>query len=320
MGSRLMKIPRARQDAHVARMADFLRRIVGVLAAVVVERFDQRAGRRHRMLAARARRWRGASDQCERSVRRCATRCATCSGLLWIWPSTSDQPRAHHLLAERSITFGHTTILAMPVSSSSVMNTTPLALPGRCRTSTTPAQRTRFLSLAWQTSSQVTHALPGEHRAQKFHRMALQRQPDGLVIGDHLLRQRHHGQRRGVFVGLLARGGDFEQRQRHVVRQSAHRPQRRAAVEPERAKSIGIGQQDQRALRQCGVAGKILQRGEGAARARGDDALGPVSISTPASCPRPDRIRLVSFAAKSLSSSLSTHLKPSIWRKPSRTA
>ena len=38
--------------------------------------------------------------------------------------------------------FGHTTMLAMPVSSSSVMNTTPLALPGRCRTSTTPAQRT----------------------------------------------------------------------------------------------------------------------------------------------------------------------------------
>ena len=86
-------------------------------------------------------------------------------------------------------------MLAMPVSSSSVMNTTPLALPGRCRTSTTPAQRTRFLSLAWQTRSQASDALPGEHRPQKFHRMALQRQPDGLVIGDHLLRQRHLGQR-----------------------------------------------------------------------------------------------------------------------------
>ena len=39
----------------------------------------------------------------------------------------------------RSNTFGQTTRLAMPLSSSSVMNITPLALPGRCRTSTRPA-------------------------------------------------------------------------------------------------------------------------------------------------------------------------------------
>ena len=31
-----MKIPRARQDAHIARMADFLGRVVRVLATVVV--------------------------------------------------------------------------------------------------------------------------------------------------------------------------------------------------------------------------------------------------------------------------------------------
>ena len=71
---------------------------------------------------------------------RCATRWVTSSGLLDI-ALDQDQPRAHHL-PEFSITFGHTTMLAMPVATSIVINTTPLALPGRWRTSTTPAQRT----------------------------------------------------------------------------------------------------------------------------------------------------------------------------------
>ena len=47
-----MKIPRRRQDAHVARVANFLRGIVEVFAAVVVERFDQRGSRRHGGFAA----------------------------------------------------------------------------------------------------------------------------------------------------------------------------------------------------------------------------------------------------------------------------
>ena len=37
----------------------------------------------------------------------------------------------------------HTMVLAMPVSSSSVMKITPLAVPGRWRTSTSPATVTR---------------------------------------------------------------------------------------------------------------------------------------------------------------------------------
>ncbi len=180
-----------------------------------------------------------------------------------------------------SITFGHTTILAMPVSSSSVMKTTPLALPGRCRTSTTPAQRTRRLSLRVVDVLAGDDALSREPLAQEFHRVALQRQPDGLVIGDHLLRQRHLGQRLCVLVGLLARDRGLEQRQRHVVGQPPHRPQRRAAVEPDGAERIGIGQQDQRAFRQSGVAGEFFQRGEGTARAGGDDAVGPVVVSLP---------------------------------------
>lgn len=47
-----MKIPRRRQDAHVAGVADFLRRHICVVATVVVERLDQVGACRHRMLAA----------------------------------------------------------------------------------------------------------------------------------------------------------------------------------------------------------------------------------------------------------------------------
>ena len=110
--------------------------------------------------------------------------------------------------------------------------------------------------------------------------MALQRQPDGLIVGHHLLRQRHQRQGLRLLVRLLARGGDFEQRQRHVIGQPPHRPQCGAAIEPDGAKRIGIRQQDQRALGQPGVAGEILQRGERAALPRGDDALGPVVALT----------------------------------------
>src|SRR5689334_7031944 len=42
----LMKIPRGRQDAYVARMTNALRRIIQVIARIVVERFDQRRSRR----------------------------------------------------------------------------------------------------------------------------------------------------------------------------------------------------------------------------------------------------------------------------------
>jgi hypothetical protein len=42
-----MKIPRARQDAHIAGMADFLGRIFRMVAAVVVERLNQGRPSRH---------------------------------------------------------------------------------------------------------------------------------------------------------------------------------------------------------------------------------------------------------------------------------
>ena len=79
-----------------------------------------------------------------------------------------------------------------------------------------------------------------------------------------------------MFVRLFARGGGFEQRQRHIIGQPPYRPKCCAAVEPDGAKRIGIRQQDQRTLGQPRVAGEILQRGERAALPCGDDALGPI--------------------------------------------
>src|SRR5216683_649077 len=75
-------------------------------------------------------------------------------------------------LRKRSITFGQTTILAMPHQHH------------------TGAAHT-LLVIGMADTFAGDDALLGKHRPQKFHRMALQRQPDGLIIGDHLLRQRH---------------------------------------------------------------------------------------------------------------------------------
>ena len=127
-------------------------------------------------------------------------------------------------LRNRSITFGHTTILAMPVSSSSVMNTTPLALPGRCRTSTTPAQRTRCLSLAWQISLAGDDALARKHRRARI--------PSDVpsVTGGWSGSRRppvpaaaSAGSGLRLLVRLLARGGASNSGSAHIVGQPPHR-------------------------------------------------------------------------------------------------
>ena len=69
------------------------------------------------------------------------------AAITWVTPSSvSTRPRTSisraliTTLRYLSIVSGQTTRLATPVSSSSVMNTTPLAEPGRWRISTTPAR------------------------------------------------------------------------------------------------------------------------------------------------------------------------------------
>ena len=60
-----------------------------------------------------------------------------------------------------------------PVSSRSVMNTTP-AVPGICLTRITPAHLAREPSLACPTCAQVTRPLGLEHIAKEFHWVAFQ--------------------------------------------------------------------------------------------------------------------------------------------------
>ena len=79
-----------------------------------------------------------------------------------------------------------------------------------------------------------------------------------------------------LFVRLFARSRRLEQRQRDIIGQPPHRPKRGTAVEPDGTKRIGVREQNQSALGQCGVAGEILKRRKGTALSRGDDALGPI--------------------------------------------
>ena len=168
----------------------------------------------------------------------------------------------------------------MPVSSSSVMKTTPLALPGPLpHQHHAGAADATWRSWRWLISLPLQpHTLRSEHLAQKFHRMPLQRQlRDGLVIGDHLLRQRHQRQRPCVLVGLLARDGCFE---------TAAAARRRAAAAPPRSTARRSSPMERNASASASrinarfgkpdVAGEFFQRGEGPARAGGDDAGGPV--------------------------------------------
>ena len=119
--------------------------------------------------------------------------------------------------------------------------------------------------------------------------MAFQRQADRLVIGHHLLRARHGGQLGVRLLGQLGRVRRGEQRQ-HALRHSPRLPQRIAPAQPDRAAGIGIGQQPQ-------------------ARA----------TASPARCASCSTwVKPVPRAATSASAHSSR--KPSIWRKPSRSA
>ena len=143
---------------------------------------------------------------------------------------------------KRSKIRGHTIVLAMAVSSSSVMKMT-LPWPGRCRTSTRPATVTRRPDGILTKRSWRENAARGKIGAQEGYRMRLQRQMQAPIVLDHMLARQHRRQSR---VGLQLRHGDArEQRQVVLVAgalQSPHRPQRLAAVEAERTEGVGFGE------------------------------------------------------------------------------
>jgi len=187
------------------------------------------------------------------------------------------QPRAHHLLAKA---FHH---LATPrywrcrFSSSSVMKTTPLALPGRCRTSTTPAQRTYCRS--WHgTRMRRPERVRCQILPAEIPSVALQRQSDGLIICDHMLRQRHQRQWCASFVRLPRARRRFRTAGAVYRRANAAPPKGRRDGRARWNETHRRPQQNQRPLGKRGVAGKILQRSKGAALACGDDALDPVCL------------------------------------------
>ena len=85
-------------NADVAGVADFLRGIFAVVAAVVVERLDQGRARRHRVLAAQ--RIIGEADQIVRAVDHpLRHQMRHLLGAALDITLDQDQPRAHHLLA-----------------------------------------------------------------------------------------------------------------------------------------------------------------------------------------------------------------------------
>jgi hypothetical protein len=121
------------------------------------------------------------------SISRSATIWVTLSAD-WTRPTTCRIRARITTGRNRSSTRGQTTRFAIPVSSSSVTKTTPLAEPGR------------------------------------WHRMGFQRQADGLIVGDHMLRQPHGGQL-GIGLGaeFVAVGG-LEQGQGIIIGKTAHCP------------------------------------------------------------------------------------------------
>ena len=112
-----------------------------------------------------------------------------------------------------SNTAGQTTRLAIPVSSSMVMKTTPLACPAAGGSA--PRRRsTAVCRRGWCELLGGDELLRRIMRAQEMHRMRLQAQADGLVIADHMLGERHHRKLRGLALpALVARLGISEQRQ-----------------------------------------------------------------------------------------------------------
>ena len=104
-----------------------------------------------------------------------------------------------------SNTLGQTTMLTMPVSSSSVRKITPLAVPGRWRTSTRPATLTRRpASLSSQCAALVMTPRRARLLAEEGDRVRLQRQGDGGVVVHDVLAQRRLRQVDAALVEQVA--------------------------------------------------------------------------------------------------------------------
>ena len=170
----------------------------------------------------------------------------------------------------------------MPVSSSRVMNITPLALPGFCRTSTRPATVSR---------SPVRHGrgVGAGHRsvwrarslAQERDGMLAQRQADMVVVlrpprrpavigfsaHRRLVDLRHD--RACARAAAAANSGSGSSRSA-LMAQSASRRARRER----RPEGIRLGEPDEARDRHAGAAPQVVDAGEGLIGAGGDELRG----------------------------------------------
>ena len=152
------------------------------------------------------------------------------SSCLWLRPSITISRDVITTLRKRSSGFGQMMTFAMPVSSSIVMNTTPLAEPGRCRTRTTPATPTQepFFTLG-KSLQESTRALRKSSRKNTIGWALSDTQR--LVIVDDMLRERHLGQPHVRFIPYFARlaPGKEWQRRRIGERFTCHRAWRQSS-------------------------------------------------------------------------------------------
>ncbi len=140
-------------------------------------------------------------------------------------------------------TLFHTMTFTTPVSSSSVMKVTPLALPGCWRTSTRPATRTAAPCAVFCRSAERRKLPFCEALAQKLQRVRAQCEPDGAIVRDHRLPIRGRGEQRpALFFVCRARASRSE---RQGALRSCHFPEREMTVA---ARAIRARQR-QRALR-----------------------------------------------------------------------
>jgi len=125
------------------------------------------------------------------------------SATTWITPSSRcNLPVQRSRVApsaarrKRSRLAGQTIRLAIPVSSSTVMKTTPFALPGALPDQHDPGDRQPPVDRQMGEVGGGDQALAGEIGAQKGEQVTLQSQAQARVILHDMLAQRHLRQQR----------------------------------------------------------------------------------------------------------------------------
>ena len=120
---------------------------------------------------------------------------------------------------------GVTIRLAIPVSSSSVMNRKPLAVPGRWRTITTPAVFTHDLMFGAREIVGAENSARGQIAAQIRHQMRPGGEAGRGVVRQRFIDRRHRCQWNLAISWLYAR----KQARRDRARQRSHSTSRRGA-------------------------------------------------------------------------------------------